>query len=189
VSGCLTSGYLQLGAHTQRLSATSRFISRGLPSQPAGMGPEGSPGSFGSPYSGKTFALAGRADQQDGRDRRRMCGCASAGCGIPSTSPRATTRHPGRRPGRIGGGWHRMLRPGCRAVGLRQVDGMPCGPGGGGAGSRVGAGWRPRLARQPVPDTCHNDRSNRVRSGTCGRRANRAGAPEGLLFPHLQGGG
>jgi hypothetical protein len=70
----------------------------------------------------------GRADQQDGPERLQACGRRWAGCGIPSTSPRATTRHPGRRPGRIAGGWHRMLRPGCRAAGLRQVDGMPHGP-------------------------------------------------------------
>jgi hypothetical protein len=51
-------------------------------------------------------ALAGRADQQDGRERCRRRGRRWAGCGIPSTSRRATTRHSGHRPGRIGGGSH-----------------------------------------------------------------------------------
>jgi hypothetical protein len=51
-----------------------------------------------------------------------------AGCGIPSTSTRATTRGPERRLGNESdrrAGW---LRPGPRAVGLRQVDGIPHAP-------------------------------------------------------------
>jgi len=43
----------------------------------------------------------------------------------PSTSPRTTMRHPGRRLGKFDDGSPGLLRPGCRAVGLRQVDGMP----------------------------------------------------------------
>ena len=54
-----------------------------------------------------------------------------AGCGIPSTSPRATTRRPARRLGKAAGGWAGWLRPGHRAVGLCQVDGMPHEPRGG----------------------------------------------------------
>lgn len=46
-------------------------------------------------------------------------------CGIPSTSRRATTRHPGGRARRRRYQLHRGLPPGCRAVGLCQVDGMP----------------------------------------------------------------
>lgn len=55
-------------------------------------------------------------------------GLVRAGCGIPATSLRATTRRPGRRLSLIGDGRARMLRPGRRAVGLRQVAGMPHGP-------------------------------------------------------------
>jgi hypothetical protein len=40
---------------------------------------------------------------------------------ISTTSRRATTRHPGRRPARD---WHAMVRPGCRAVGRCQVEEM-----------------------------------------------------------------
>ncbi len=46
-------------------------------------------------------------------------------CGIPSTSSRATTRHPEGRPSEVSGGYGAMLPSGCRAVGLRQADGMP----------------------------------------------------------------
>jgi hypothetical protein len=50
-----------------------------------------------------------------------------AGCGIPPTSPRATTRLPGGRPGKLGLRWGGMLPSGSRVVGLRQVDRMPHG--------------------------------------------------------------
>jgi hypothetical protein len=56
------------------------------------------------------------------------CGGAGwAGCGIPPTSRRATTRHPGDRTRRGTCRFRRGLPPGCRVVGLCQVDGTPHG--------------------------------------------------------------
>jgi len=43
---------------------------------------------------------------------------------ISSTSRRATTRHPGRTPGKVGRRMGRKVRPGCRAVGRCQVEEM-----------------------------------------------------------------
>ncbi len=48
-------------------------------------------------------ALAGRAGLRDGRHKRQAHSVGWGGCGIPSTSPRATTRLPGGRPGKLGG--------------------------------------------------------------------------------------
>jgi hypothetical protein len=50
------------------------------------------------------------------------------GCGIPSTSRRATTRQPGGRAGRRTLRFRRGLPPAQRVVGLCQVDGIPHGP-------------------------------------------------------------
>ena len=50
------------------------------------------------------------------------------GCAIPSTSQRATTRQPGARATRRTHRFHRGLPPGCRAVGLCQIDGIPHDP-------------------------------------------------------------
>ncbi len=58
--------------------------------------------------------------------RENCCGRAGwAGCGIPSTSRRATTRQPGGRAGRRTYGFRRGLPPGWRVAGLCQVDGTP----------------------------------------------------------------
>jgi len=63
----------------------------------------------------------------------RVCGGVAAqgvaaGCGIPSTSRRATTRRPGGRAARGRVTTRRGLPPGRRVVGLCQVDGMPHEP-------------------------------------------------------------
>jgi hypothetical protein len=49
---------------------------------------------------------------------------AGMGGGIPSTSPRATTRCPGGKHGKFGQRWGAMLPPGHRVVGRRQADGI-----------------------------------------------------------------
>ena len=71
-------------------------------------------------------ALAGRADLRDDRPPARAglgrCGQGGASRRSP---PRATTRHPGGRARRARHRLRRGLPPGCRAVGLRQIDGMP----------------------------------------------------------------
>ncbi len=56
---------------------------------------------------------------------KNCCGWTGwAGCGIPSTSLRATTRQPEGRARSRTRRFHRGLPPGCRVVGLT-VDGMP----------------------------------------------------------------
>jgi hypothetical protein len=50
------------------------------------------------------------------------------GYGIPSTSPRATTRCPGGKHDKLGRRWGGTLPPGHPVVGLRQADGMPSTP-------------------------------------------------------------
>jgi hypothetical protein len=71
-------------------------------------------------------ALAGRAGLQDGQHKRQARhGVGRVGCGIPSTSPRATTRCPGGKPGKLGRWRGGMLPPGHRMVGLCQAAGMP----------------------------------------------------------------
>ena len=78
--------------------------------------------------------------------RRARDGEVCRGCGIPSTSPRATTRHPGRRLGRIGGGWSGCCARGAAGSGLHQVDGMPHEPRSGGSAPAN----RRRRSRRPV---------------------------------------
>ena len=51
-------------------------------------------------------ALAGRAGLRDGWPKRQAGPRGpGVGCGIPSTSPRATTRCPGGKPGKLDGCW------------------------------------------------------------------------------------
>jgi hypothetical protein len=74
-------------------------------------------------------ALAGRADLRDGQPQEPLR-LSRGGQGVAShrSPPRATTRQPGgrarRRTHRLGRG----LPPGCRVVGLRQIDGTPHEP-------------------------------------------------------------
>jgi hypothetical protein len=54
--------------------------------------------------------------------------CQGVGVWHPVDLPRATTQCPGGKPGKLGLWLRRMLPPGHRVVGLRQIDGMPHNP-------------------------------------------------------------
>ena len=80
-----------------------------------------------APVSTPHRTLAGQVSGI-GRTRAARPRCEVARCAIPSTSPRATPRHPEGSPGGGSRRYRRMLPSGCRAVGLRQVDGTPHEP-------------------------------------------------------------
>jgi hypothetical protein len=95
---------------------------------------------------------------------------------ISSTSRRATTRHPGRRLGRIDRRSDGMLRPGCRVVGRCQVEEMALRlPALGGAfperttyprPARAGTRRHEAAAQASRDDTGRASRSRRVRFDT-----------------------
>lgn len=112
---------------TERRPTSLHVLARHWPSRPPGPGRR-------SPRRA-TSANAARSKQHMPSPGRQASGMAShenycgwvgwTGCGIPSTSPRATTRRPGGRATRRHHRSRRGLPPGRRVVGLRQADGMP----------------------------------------------------------------